>query len=504
MSQHSSPHKFQSSKEDAKASSSPKNARVPPPILPPAAPTRRKLFPFGSHSYGNKDQAFSSPVKKDKYPNQRNENPQSFSSPTTKKHNHHMRKNDVYPQASKVSDDRPSKRPCLFLSSPTKQAETNLHAVDKRPRTEAESDDKDGYSTPSPKSRKRKAKGHKSTSENSEKIPLSAAAPSNSNVSVIIPTKKSPSPPPSSTQPNSAAIFQPLIAALKFEKSMLQRRIDASEEEARDAKQNAEEWSTKYKACASAHDQLKSQLESQSQRQPSSNSVLARLTELHQEISNLKAEKSSILTQKQERIAHLEAASSLLATQIAHLQTDAQTQLRHHDQQAQEIARLQDELARRSSSPSPSTATPAPAPTHEWEQERTQLLEELSFKDELASQAQRTHACETSRLGEQIADLRAQLEEQRARATDSTDSTDQAAQTNGRIEALMADHAQVVDGLQRACRGKDERLRRMEILVAGWSLKWHAVVGEVPGVEGVDGVKIRVQGVEVRDMGMGG
>ncbi|KAA8573299.1 hypothetical protein EYC84_003787 [Monilinia fructicola] len=387
--QHSSPHKSQKSRKphrsprdnftQSKASNpifDQKHAAAARPIPPP---TRRLLFPQCSNS-GKKNQPFSSPIKREKGLIQGDEQ-QPFSSPFSKKDNRHM----------------------------------NIHMVVEKPRVKMETDEDHGYDTPSPHSRKRKASAHKHAPERCDSIPLTMAPPPSRDVSVVIPMKRRLSSSCSSTLPNPAAVSQVNVAVLRHEKEELQRRLDASAQEAREAKRQAEEsrktaeeWSIKYQAATSEDVRIQrehkegrhqTQITLLTEKCHQSNQQVAQLT---QKISTLQAQQSASQKLKS-RSDHLEATNRLLAKQIAQLQTAAQSH-------AQEISHLKQESAH-PAPPNPALSASLRARESELQQQVAQLTSDLDFQHELASQAARTHALETSALNQQIAHLRAQFED---------------------------------------------------------------------------------------------
>ncbi|KAB8290025.1 hypothetical protein EYC80_010351 [Monilinia laxa] len=527
--QHPSPHKSQKPRKSHKSprenvthskASNPifnqNSAGVTRPILPP---TRRLLFPQCSNSSSSMEipvslrgikidmvqeiNHFLRPPKEEAF-NQNSEQ-QSFSSPSSsKKDNQHMKKKTVSSQAAKLSDSRPSKRQCL--PSTTNKTESSTPAfptVDKKPRMKIENDD-DGYDTPSPHSRKRKASAHKRAFEGYNNAPLTMAVPPNVDVSVVIPTKQCPSSSFSSTLRNSAASSQANVAILRLEKEKLQRRLDASVQETQEAKQKVEEqkkateeWLKKYQAATSEN--LQNQREFKERRQ-ASNTLLTQerhqshhhLAKLTQQISTLQAQNSA--SQKQNArssSSHLKATNQLLAKQIAQLQTAGQSQ-------TQQIALLKQQVAQ-----APDPHSQASLHTRELEQQLAQLTSDLDFKNELASQAVRTHALETSALDQQIAYLRAQLHGREVGAEEASRLVDEVRELRDRVlgkeeevASLKVEHAEVVKRLEgevQVLRGGDGRR------IWGWRgwAFWLRVGIEVEGGGGEGG------GVEGAGVGVG-
>ncbi|RAL59670.1 hypothetical protein DID88_000303 [Monilinia fructigena] len=153
--------------------------------------------------------------------------------------------------------------------------------------------------------------------------------------------------------------------------------------------------------------------------------------------------------------------------------TNSKTAAQSHTQQ---IAVLKQQVEQ-----TPDPQSQASLHMRELEQQLTQLTSDLDFKNELASQAVRTHALEKSALDQQIAYLRTQLRDREVIVEETSRLVDEVRELRDRVldkedevESLKVEHAEVVKRLEgevRMLRGagrkKDLGLERMGVLVAG-------------------------------------
>ncbi|KAF5875702.1 uncharacterized protein Bfra_011465 [Botrytis fragariae] len=532
---HKSPHKSSPHKphRPGKAHKSPKEKVAPAgqslPILPlktadaiPAIlpPTRRILF-SQSLKKSNSQQPFSSHAV----------NAVNIDHQKTKKHT-------LSSPATKFSDDRPFKKPCLSSPSPAKRTKllpVTPQRVNGRERTIPSSDDEDENenesedNTPNPPSRKRKSNAMAGGAGNHKKTP-----PPRSSVTVVIPPKQQPSSSFSIIHPNSPAVQKIDMTVLRLEKEELQHRLESSLQQVQKAMSEVKEWENECKETTDVQDNLnrllRAEIEDKERLQEQLESFREQAHGLNLEAKNWERKWTEIAS---ENDALRKRFDSKMKTRKGNEPTTQQWRLQYISENEKTI-KLQRELKQMRKNPEPlhltqkieelelelsnlrskhhSTRTeplittlpqsresaPNPQPTtqlitdlttqiHTLQQQVlqtkhlslhiTQLTASLDFQSDLLSQAERTHGFETTALKEQIAQLKMLVSSENALSNE------------------LADLKKGCEKMREEILDKDEEI---EILNAEFEEERERMRREVERLEGEG----RVKGEGLRRMGV--